>query len=303
VSASQLAQLTYQSGSGADTLWTRASDGTQWSPWSNAFTVTAPTDSGPVVTPVKVDTPANHSQSFSASSLFTYADPFGDAATRYDFWDTGSGGGHFVLNGSALGANQDNFVSASQLAQLTYQSGAGTDTLWVRAEEGGQWSPWSSSFTVTAPVDTGPVVGSVSNVVTVAGQSFAASSLFTASDPFGDALTQYDFWDTGSGGGHFVLSGSALGANQDDVVTAAQEAQLTYVSGSGTDTLWVRVSEGGQWSAWSQSFTVSDPPTIGVGATLELTSAYLGTLSFAGATGTLKIDHASSFSGMKRLET
>jgi hypothetical protein len=38
----------------------------------------------------------------------------------------------------------------------------------------------------------------------------------------------------------------------------------TYVSGSGADTLWVRVSEGGQWSAWSQSFTVSDPTTIGV---------------------------------------
>ena len=42
---------------------------------------------------------------------------------------------------------------------------------------------------------------------------------------------------------------------------------------------------------------MSDPATIGSGATLELASAYSGTLSFAAATGTLKIDHALSFSG------
>ena len=61
---------------------------------------------------------------------------FGSAATQYDFWDTGGGGGHFVLNGMALGANQDNIITAAQLAQLSYQSGSGADTLWVRANDG-----------------------------------------------------------------------------------------------------------------------------------------------------------------------
>jgi hypothetical protein len=201
------------------------------------------------------------------------------------------------LNGVALGANQHNVITAAQLSQLSYQSGSGADTLWVRANDGTVWGAWSSSFTVTAPVDTGPAVAAVSNVATVTGQNFTVSSLFTASDPFGDAITQYDFWDTGSGGGHFVLNGVTLGANQDNIVTAAQEAQLTYVSGSGMDTLWVRVGDGSQWSPWSASFTVSDPPTVAAGGTLELASAYSGTLSFAGATGTLKIDHASTFGG------
>ena len=36
---------------------------------------------------------------------------------------------------------------------------------------------------------------------------------------------------------------------------------------------------------------------VGAGATLELTSEYSGTVSFAGSTGTLKIDNSSSFSG------
>jgi enterochelin esterase-like enzyme len=240
---------------------------------------------------------ATHGQSFAASSLFTATDPDGDAITEYDFWDMGSGGGHFAVNGVALGANQDNYVSAEQLTQTTYQSDSGTDTLWVRVSDGNEWSPWSQSFTVTAPIDTGPVVTSVSHIRTTAGQTFAASSLFTANDPFGEAIAQYDFWNTGAGGGHFLLNNQPLGANQDNYVSSAQLAQTTYVSGSGADTLWVRVNEGGQWSAWSQSFTVSDPPTIGAGEALELASAFSGQVSFAAPTDILKLLNSESFAG------
>jgi hypothetical protein len=54
-----------------------------------------------------------------------------------------------MLNGMALGANQDNFVPAAQLSQLAYQSGARTDTLWVRANDGLQYGAWSDPFTAT----------------------------------------------------------------------------------------------------------------------------------------------------------
>jgi hypothetical protein len=108
---------------------------------------------------------------------------------------------------------------------------------------------------------------------------------------------QRDFWDTGTGGGHFVLNSQTLGANHDNYVTSAQLAQTSYVSGSGADTLWVRVSEGGQWSPWSPSFTVSDPTTISAGQTLELASAYSGQLSFTADTGTLKLDNSATFAG------
>jgi probable HAF family extracellular repeat protein len=212
----------------------------------------------------------------SGTALFGVSDPFNDPIKQYDFWDSGSGGGHFVLNGVALGANQDNYVSAAQLPQVTYQSGSGPDTMWVRVTDGNEWSAWSQSFTITAPTDTGPIVTSISNINTIAGQTFAASSLFTASDPFNDPIQQCEFWDTGSGGGRFLLNGQPLGTNQDNYILGAQLQQTSYIAGSGTDTLWVRVSEGGQWSPWSPSFTVSDPTTIGADETLELSSAYSG---------------------------
>jgi hypothetical protein len=254
VTPGQLAGATFQSGSGSDDLWVRVNDGTAWGAWKE-FHVNAPIDTGPTVSVANVI--ASHGQSFAGSSLFSnYTDPFGSPATQYDFWDTGDGSGHFVLNGTALGANQHNVITAAQLSQLTYQSGSGADTLWVRANDGTVWGAWSSAFAVTAPIDFGPVE-TVGNLTAAPGQSFAASSLFSYSDSFGSPATQYDFWDTGSGGGHFALDGTSLGANQHNIITAAQLSQTTYQACTGTDTLWVRANNGTVWGVWSNSFTVT----------------------------------------------
>jgi VCBS repeat-containing protein len=106
-----------------------------------------------------------------------------------------------------------------------------------------------------------PVVVTAPNVTLSPGQTLvAASSLFSAADPDGDAITTYAFKDTG--GGHFVLNGVVQPNNQEIDVSAAQLSQLTYQATIGTtDTLQVRVAEGTSWSGW-QSFTVV--PTVAV---------------------------------------
>ena len=48
-------------------------------------------------------------------------------------------------------------VTAAQLAQTTFQSGSGTDDLWVRANDGTDWGAWKE-FHVAEPVDAKPVV-------------------------------------------------------------------------------------------------------------------------------------------------
>ena len=169
VTAAQLSQLSYQSGSGADTLWVAAYDGKQWGNWSNSFTVTGQADTAPTVTASNVT--ASRGQSFAASSLFMARDADGDAITKYAFWDTGAGGGHFVLNGVAQGVSQEIDVTAAQLSQLSYQSGTAADTLWVAAYDGTMWGNWSNSFTVTGQPDTAPTV-TASNVTAAHGQSF-----------------------------------------------------------------------------------------------------------------------------------
>ena len=178
-------------------------------------------------------------RSFAASSLFTAVDPDGDPITKYAFWNSGVGGGHFVLNGSVEPVNQEIDITAAQLAQLSYQSGSGGDTLWVKASDGSKWSAWSPGFTVDAPIDPGPVITAANTMLSKGQTTITASSLFTATDPLGLPITKYAFWDSGTAGGRFVLNGVAQGTNQEIDVTAAQLSQLTYQAGSAPDTLWV----------------------------------------------------------------
>ena len=257
VTAAQLAQTTFQSGSGSDDLWVRAFDGFDWSEWKE-FHVNAPVEARPVVT--APDFAASHNQNIAASALFSVTDGNGDAITKYQFWDstTDSASGHWVVNGMVQGTNQAIDVTAAQLAQTTFQSGSGSDDLWVRAFDGFDWSEWKE-FHVNAPVEARPVV-TAPDFAASHNQNIAASALFSVTDGDGDAITKYQFWDstTDPASGHWVVNGMVQGTNQAIDVTAAQLAQTTFQSGSGSDDLWVRAFDGFDWSEWKE-FHVNAP--------------------------------------------
>ena len=120
--------------------------------------MTAPIDGAPVATPVTASMSVARGQSLAAAGLFNVNDPENDRIVAYDFWNSGTGRAHFVVNGASQGTNQDVYVNAAQLAQTTYQSGPGTDTIWVRAYDGILWGSWSQAFTVTAPIPAQPVL-------------------------------------------------------------------------------------------------------------------------------------------------
>jgi hypothetical protein len=118
----------------------RASDGIQYGAW---VSINA-TDTAPVVTPTNVNITVSHSEPVAASTLFTASDADGDGIAQFDFWDSSTAGGHWLLNGVALPNGQDNYVNAALLSQVTYQGGAGTETIWVRASDGIQYGAWTS---------------------------------------------------------------------------------------------------------------------------------------------------------------
>jgi uncharacterized protein YfaP (DUF2135 family) len=281
ITASQLAQTFFVTGSGADNLSVRAYDGQGWSAWRN-FTVTAPVNHAPVVTAANVN--VAHGQSLAASSLFSATDQDGNAITRYQLWDgtAAAASGHWVVNGVSQPTGQAIDVTAAQLSQTSFVSGSGTDTLWVRAFDGSAWSNWKK-VTVTAPANHVPVV-TPSNQTAAHGQTFAAANLFTVSDADGDQPVRYELWDStaSAASGHWVVNGVVQPAGQSIGITAAQFAQTSFASGSGTDTLWVRAFDGYGWSDWKK-VTITAPPnhapvatiadhSLGIGQTHDVTS-------------------------------
>ena len=155
-----------------------------------------------------------------------------------------------------------------------------------------------------------------------------AAARKAVNDRADDAITDQAFWDLiqDPGGGHFRVNSveRALGT-----VIAVPASKIGGVSGTASNALQAQSPDGGVETAGdtaastdgtATTITVADgtpsvtgatpvgtgsgaePVSYGAmviagGATLELASAYSGTVAFAGATGTLKIDNSSSFSG------
>jgi hypothetical protein len=151
VTAADLANTSFASGSGQDLLFARAFDGLAWSDWK-AFTVTAPLNAAAVVNAGTANLSLN--QNVAASSLFSVTDAENDVMTKYQFWDNNTGGtsGKFKVNGVNQAAQTVIDVLAADLANVNFTaaSAAATDQLFVRAFDGYVWSNWKGFDAVSA---------------------------------------------------------------------------------------------------------------------------------------------------------
>jgi len=184
--------------------------------------------------------------------------------TKYQiFYDDFPGStGYLEINGVAQPPGNTVEISQGQLAQTSFVTGISNgDTLRIRAFDGTAWSAWSPFFMVT-PLANHPPVVATGNVTASHNQTLALSSLFTVSDADGDAITGYQlFWAAPptANSGYFVINGvkQVSGPNLD--ITAAQLSQTSFVTGSVTDSLQIRASDGASWSGYA-AFTVTVPP-------------------------------------------
>jgi hypothetical protein len=175
---------------------------------------------------------------------------------------------------------------------------AGTDTLYARlSQSNGQLSGWQP-FTVTVPT---PTLTVTSDPNATPGQQVALPTLVTISDPGNVGYQTLELWDSNgtAAGGQFVVNGIPQTGGREIDVSPANVAGAVFDAGTSgvTDTLWARLLQNnGTLTPWQQ-FTVTDPVTIAAGSTVEIASAYSGTVAFAGNTGTLKLDNSASFEG------
>ena len=266
VSAADLANTQFDAAAtpGSDLVWVRASDGQSWSDWKSWNVNSWPhvTNAAPTVT--AADSTLVQNQVVTAASLFATSDADGDTVNRYEFWDAVSGGGYFRINGVQQAAGAAIAVSASDLANTDYQGGAnpGTERVWVRANDGLEWGAWKAwNMTTALHVPNAAPVVAASDHTVLLGQSVDASALFSVTDADSDAITNYEFWDSTAGNGHFSVNGVAQGVNVAIPVLAADLANTQFVAASatGSDQVWVRASDGQTWSDW-KSWNVNSWP-------------------------------------------
>ena len=212
-------------------------------------------DNAPAVS-AAANVTASPGQTLAASSLFSAGDPDGDALTTFIYdWSPAANSGHFVVNGSVVPAETVVGLTPSDLAHTSFVAGflGAADDLGVMAFDGVHYSG-NTSFNpvqVTA-VNHAPVVSVPQTSVTAAaGQVFAASSLFGASDADGDALTWFIYdWTPAAGSGHFVVNGAVVPAETVVGLTPFDFAHTSFVAGSpgSNDALGVMAFDGHDYS-------------------------------------------------------
>jgi hypothetical protein len=248
VTPAQFATLAWDTtGQSGQTMFAvRATDGIKFGDWTTV-TVTAG-NTPPFVR--SIVTGAHLGNSIAAVNMIFTFDAESDPITGYELWDPVAGDGGFTVNGVAQNARQ--VISVPSLTGLAWDTTGqdGTTVFAVRATDGFDFSDWTV-ITVQA-TDNPPVVAPLNPAVT-AGQQLAAASLFQASDPDNDPITQYELWDPLIGDGNFAIGGTPAPARQVIDVAAADLAGVTWdaTTQTGSTVVAVRAFDGTLWSAWT----------------------------------------------------
>jgi hypothetical protein len=152
VDAADLGNVWVKGGStgGTESMWVRAFDGNEWGNW-DIFTLTTIQNTTPVAT-INDHTLAANTWG-QVKNWLTYSDANGDAATKYQFWDSGTGAtsGYFwTPTDTHHAANTTLEVLAADLDSVWVRGGstAGSESMWVRAFDGHDWGNWDI-FTLT----------------------------------------------------------------------------------------------------------------------------------------------------------
>jgi hypothetical protein len=301
VAASNLGTVTFESISGTDILYVRANDGTaakpHWGAWS-AITVTVPTA---IFTPTSTTIIATYGETFLTSmsssplSLFSAADASGSAIQQYEFFDNDSAGGsgYLLMNGVALKNDTVDLVNAASLSQLSYMAISGSEVIAVRANDGTLAHPvWGAWGLITVTVPAAVVARNNATITATRNEAYVTTdvssplSLFTASDPGGGTIQQYEFFDNDAGGGsgNLLQNSTVLKNDTVQLVNAADLTKISYRAVSGTEVISVRANDGTLahpvWGAWSSvtvtvttaAPTASSPPVPNLSATGSMTA-------------------------------
>ena len=314
VAPANVANTVFDAGTlgGTDTLAARLlQDNGTLTPWQE-FTVTVTEPPPPVQTPIESTASMTAGAALNWSSLFGAASaPSG--ATVNEYWVTASNPsvGQWYENGQPVSGA----ITPAQLSELTFDAlGPGSETIYLQATDNGgvTWSAWQGNgVTVTVTEPPPPVQTPIELTASMtAGAALNWSSLFgAASAPSGATVNEY--WVTASNPsvGQWYENGQPVSG----AITPAQLSELTFDAlGPGSETIYLQATDNGgvTWSAWQGNGVRVTVPTLSVasdnsatsltiadGATVELSSAYAGAVTFAGSTGTLQLDNSSSFSG------
>ena len=270
VAAADLSKVIYQAGTvrGSETVNFRVYDGQFWSNMGSALLSSIPVNSKkPRVS--TTDTSVLAYEKSLIGDSFRASDPEGGDIVKYRIRDvskTSGNGGYFEINGKKK--VQGRFFSFTDKNALVYVGRLSKQTvseqIEVRAFDGKLWSDIETFNVTTIGNKSAPLV-TTRDIELGVDQTLPSEGLFSVSDPDGNSIKKYRFFDTGvlTDGGHFTVNGVRQDPLKWFQVSADQLSTVVYHSAKTADREQLRVQafDGLYWSRASRfnSFTLQLP--------------------------------------------
>jgi hypothetical protein len=251
---SSLSGLSFTAGDSAGNarIWVQAYADSQWSNW----TYVDLNDAGPEVTLTGLqEQTIRPAASFSVASLFSLDNPGNLPVTEYQIYEgsTSTTGG-VIINSSDFAQPTFQYYTVSSLSNLTFLSGGDTGSMriWVQADVGGQWTNWNYvDLNMPGPPQTTLKVSQEDPVGP--NQTISLASLFSATEPTGDAITQYQIYEGSPGTPVGSVSNGGTVEPAFQYYTVASLSSLTYNTSAvlGTTRIWVQAMSDAYYGNWA----------------------------------------------------
>ena len=182
---------------------------------------------------------------------------------------TAQGGGHITTCVSGSGASAelvDNEVLVDSQGRVLNPANDGSaDDIVIEAPHlaSQEWSGVSASSVVIYRLDTPVVTPATGAISLVAGLVDGLASLFSAADPAGRPITEYQVFGTNAGDPIMVNGVAVAAVSAATAVTVGSLASVTLAAGqtAGTDGLDVRAFNGAYWGDWTSLSVATTPGT------------------------------------------
>ena len=291
---------------GTDTLWAQLLQAngqlTGWEPFTRDGAGSAAADAVRAK-PVRRDPRRQH----RALHLVTIADPDHVGFQKLELWDSNgtAAGGQFVINGVAQTGGHEIDVAPGDIAEHRVRRGhIGRHRPAVGAAPAEQRPAHGLDA-----VHRGRAGGAAADALACTSSAGAtprptirSRTLVRIADPDHVGYQKLELWDSFGGTRRRAVRDQRRGANRRARDRRqSRRCRQQQIRRGHVGCIPTRCGHGfsrtmAALTAW-QPFTVKDPITIAAGATVEISSAYAGAVSFAAGTGTLQLDNSASFTG------
>lgn len=241
----------------------RASDGTDYGAWGNAFFTTLKNANRPVIRSlskvlVDADTVTN------AGDLFSYFDEDNNTAKIYRFNDLTEGNGYFTLNGrKKTGQFQLTADRLDEVQWVTTEEPT-LDLIQVRVRDG---RFWSANRNIRIQGIGTPEVATGHNLVLNEQERVSIPRIFRKGDT-GPRHTKYQVIDATSGftSAAFMDGLDRLAPNTIHELSPAELNQLKFEGGKfevrSKDDIFVRAYNGNRWGKWTNMTVHTEPNMV-----------------------------------------